>query len=154
MSATVTWSFEGSPLCSWESLLGQGSVSLNDLHPLLSHWSDHQSYNNQWVDLQSSPSCSSWDLVSSLSCWIVNLICVIHALKICRMVVNVTYYDLRTYNVKSFYVGMICNVISEVCHSEVCGCVLCGLSEIVVSCFYDGCIYPGFCDLEWLLCQS
>ena len=65
MSATVTWSFQGSPPCSWESLLGQGSISLKDLIPLPSHWSDHQSCNNLCVDLQSSPSCSSWDVAFS-----------------------------------------------------------------------------------------
>ena len=104
MSATVTWSSKGSPPCLWESLLGEGSISLNDLCPLLSHWSDHWGCNNQWVDLPSSPSCSSWDVVFLLSCWIVNLIYMIHALKICRMVVNVTYCDLWTDNLKSFHV--------------------------------------------------
>ena len=39
ISATVTWLFEGSPPCSWESLLGDGSISLKHLIPLPSHWS-------------------------------------------------------------------------------------------------------------------
>ena len=46
MSATLTWSVEGSPFCSWESLLGEDSISLKDLIPLLSHWSEHQSCKN------------------------------------------------------------------------------------------------------------
>ena len=37
MSATVTWSFEGSPPCSWESILGESSISLNNPSALLSH---------------------------------------------------------------------------------------------------------------------
>ena len=45
----------------------------------------------------------------------------IHALKTYRMVVSVTYYDLRINSLKTFCVKMICNVISEVCHGEVCG---------------------------------
>ena len=59
MSTNVTWSFGCSPLCSWELLLGKGSISLKDLGPLPSHWSDHWCLSNQCVDLQSSPSCSS-----------------------------------------------------------------------------------------------
>ena len=125
MSATVTWSIGGSLPCSWQSLLGEGFISLKDLSPLPSHWSDHQTYNNQCVDLQSSPSCSSWDVVFFLPCWIVNLIYTNHALKICRMAVNVTYYDLWTDNPKSFYVWMICDVTDVECHGTVC--VLCPL---------------------------
>ena len=75
MSATVTWLFEGSPPCSWESLFGEGSISLKDLSPLPRHWSGHQSCNNQCVDLQSSPSCSSRDVAFFSSCWSMNLIC-------------------------------------------------------------------------------
>ena len=37
LSATVTGSCVVNPPCSWESLLGEGSFSLNDLSPLLSH---------------------------------------------------------------------------------------------------------------------
>ena len=59
MSATVTWSYVGSPPCSWESLLGEVPVSLNDWISLLNHWSDHLSYNSPCVDPQFSPSCSS-----------------------------------------------------------------------------------------------
>ena len=124
MSATVAWSFEVSPPCSLESLLGQSSISLNDLSPLLSHWSDHWNCNNQWLALQSSPLCSSWDVVFLFSCWIVNLIYVVHALRICRIVMNVTYCDLWINNLKSFYVWMICNVVYVVYHSEVDGCGL------------------------------
>ena len=142
MSATVTWSFEGSPLCSWESLLGEGSISLKDLSPLLSYWSDHQNCSNQCVDLQSSLSCSSWEMVYFLSCWNLNLNGEIHVLNIYRMVMNVIYCNLIINNMKSFNVGMICNVPSVECHSEVCGCVLCGLNEVIMNCFCDGYIYP------------
>ena len=137
------WTIHDEYHCSWESLLGKGSTSLNDLSSLLSHWSDHQSCNNQWVDLQSSPLCSSWDVVFLLSCWIVNLIYVIHALKICRMVVNVTYCNLWINNLKSFYVWMICNVNDVVCHGEVNGCGLYRWSEIIMSCSCGGCICPS-----------
>ena len=139
MSATVTWLFEGSPPCSWKSLHEEGSVSLRDWIPLPSHWS----CNSPCVDPLSSPSCSSWDVVFTLSCWIVNLIDVIHVLKTYRMVVNVTYYDLGIGNHKNFYIQKICDVIGEVCHGEACGRVLCGLSEIIISCFCDSCIYLG-----------
>ena len=69
MSATVTWSLEGSPPCSWESLLEESSTSLKNLIPILSHWSDHLSCSNQCVSLLSSPSCSSWGVAFFLSCW-------------------------------------------------------------------------------------
>ena len=143
MSATVTWLFEGSPPCSWESLLGEGSISLKDLIPLLSHRSDHRSYNNQCAGLPSSPSCSFWDVVFFSSCWTMNLICMIHALKIGRMVMSVTYCNLGIDNLKSFNVWMICNVTIVVCYGEVCGYVLCGLSEIIMSWSCGGCIYAG-----------
>ena len=132
MSSTVTWLFEGSLPCSWKALFGKGSISLKEWIPVPSHRSDHQSCNSPCVDPLSSPSCSSWDVVFALSCWIVNLIDMIHVLKTYRIDMNVTYYDLGINNWKSFYIGMICDVISEVCHDKVCGCVLCGLSEIVV----------------------
>ena len=134
MSAPVTWLLEASPPCSWESLLGEDSISLNDLSPLLSHWSNHQSCNNQCVDLHSSPSCSSCDAVFFLSCWNMNLIGRIHVLRIYRMVMNVIYYNLRIDNLKNFNGGMICNVTGVACHSKVCSCILCGLSEIGKNC--------------------
>ena len=143
ISATVTWSPEGSPSCSWESLLGEGSASLKDLIPLLSYWSDHLSCNNQSACFLSSPSCSSWGVAFFLSYWNMNLICMIHALRISGMVMSVTYYNLRIDNLRSCNVQMICAAIGVVCLSEVCGCVLCGLSEFVVSCSCGGCIYPG-----------
>ena len=87
-----------------------------------------------------------------LSCWSVNLICAIHALRICRMFVNVTYCDLWINNLRSLDVGMICDVIGVVCHGEVCGCILCELREIIVNCSYGSCIYPC-CNPEWPLCE-
>ena len=140
-SVTVTWSLEGSPPCSWESLLEEGSTSLKNLIPLLSHVSDHLSCSNQCAGLLSAPSCSSWG-VAFLSCWIMNLICMIHTLKISRMIMSVAYCDLSIDNLKSCDVWIICDVTGVVCHVKVCGCVLCGLSEIVMSCFCGGCVYP------------
>ena len=125
-----------------ESLLGEGSISLKDLSPLPSHWSDHQSCNNPCVDLQPLPSCS-WAVAFFSSCWSMNLICEVHALRICRMVMNVTYCDLKIDNLKIFDVGMICDVIGTVCHGKVCGCVFCGLREIIMSCSCGGRICPG-----------
>ena len=67
-SATVTWLCVCSPPCVWESLLGKGSVNLNGHIPLLSHWSVHQNCNSLCVDLQFSPSGSSWDVVCLMIC--------------------------------------------------------------------------------------
>ena len=36
-------------------------------------------------------------------------------------------------NLRSFNVGMICNVTGAVCHGKVCGCALCWLSEIIIA---------------------
>ena len=143
MSATVTWLLEGNPPCSWELLLGKGSISLKDLIAPVSHWSHHLSCSNQCAVLLSSPSCSSWDMAFWSSCWSMNLICMSHVLKIGRMVVSVTYCNLGINNPKSCDVWTIWDVTSVVCHGEVCGCILCGLSEIIVSCFCGGCIYLG-----------
>ena len=141
MSATITWSFEGSSPCSWKSLLGEGSISLKDLSLLLNQWSDHWSCYNQCVDLQSSPSCSSLDVVFFVSCWNMNLIGEIHDLKIYRMVMNVIYCNLGINNLKSFDVGMIHDVTGVECHGKVCGYILCWLSEIIIKCFCGSCIY-------------
>ena len=143
ISATVTWSLEDSLPCSWESLLGETSISLKDLIPLPSHWSDHHCCSNQCTGLLSSPSCSSWDVAFLSFCWSMNLICMSHALKIGRIVVSVTYCDLRINNLKSCNVWMIYNVTDVVCHGKVCGCVLFGLGEIIMSYFCSGCIYLG-----------
>ena len=142
MSATITWSPEGSPSCSWESPLGEGSISLMDLIPLSSHLSDHLSCNNQCVGLLSSPLCFFLGVAFFVSCWSVNLISMIHALKISRVVVSVTYSNLGISNLKSCDVRRVGNMTSAVCHGKVCGCVLCGLSEIMMSCFCGGCVYP------------
>ena len=142
MSATVTWSLEGSILCSLESLLGEGSTSFKTLIPLLSQWSDHRSCSSQFVGLLSSPSCPSWSVTFSLSCWSMNLICVSHTLKISRMVMSVTYYNLRINTLKSCSVQVICNVTNVVCHGGICGCVLGVLSEIIMSCFCGGFVCP------------
>ena len=142
-SATVTWLLEHSPPCSWESPLGEGSISLKNLILLLSHWSNHLSCSNQCVGPLSSSSCSLWGVAFLSSCWSMNLICVIHALKISGMVMSVTYCNLGIYDPKSCNVWMICNVTSEECHAKVCGCVLCRMSEIIIGCFCGGCVFPG-----------
>ena len=59
ISATVAWLCVDSPPCSWESLFGEGIVSLNGQIPLLRHQSVHQSCNSLCVDVQFSPSGSS-----------------------------------------------------------------------------------------------
>ena len=75
--------------------LWEGSISSKNLIPLLSHRSDHQSCNNQCVGLLSSPSCSSWDVAS------VHILLECESdlhdscLKIGRMVLSVTYCNLR-----------------------------------------------------------
>ena len=143
MSATVNWSLEGSPPCSLESLLAEGSISLKNLIPRPSCWRDHMSCNNQFAGLLSSPSCSSWAVAFFMSCLIMNLICVIHALKIGRRVMSVTYYDLGIDNLRSCNVWVMCDVTGAVCHGKVCDHVLCGLGKIILSYFYGGCIYPS-----------
>ena len=70
-----------------------------------------------------------------------NVIYVIHALKISRIIVSVTYCDLRIDNLKSCNVWTSCNVTGVVCHSDFCGSVLCGLSDSVMSHFCGGCTY-------------
>ena len=122
MSATVTWSCVGSPPCSWESLLGEGSVSLNDWIPILNQWSGHWSCNSLCVDLQSSPSCSSWGVGLFVICWSVNLFYISPALKVSRMVVNVTYCNLWIDELKYFCVWIICNEVNVVNHGKVNGC--------------------------------
>ena len=133
-SATVTWTLEGSPPCSWESLLGEDSTSLKTLIPLLSCWSDHLSCSSQFVGLISSPLSPSWTM---------SLACRIHALKISRMVTSVTFYDLWFDSPKTCNVRMICNMTDPVCHGGVCSCVLCMLSEIIVSYFCGSCVCPS-----------
>ena len=103
ISTIVTWSHAGSPPCLWESLLGEGSFSLYDWLPLLSHWNVHQSCNSLHMDLQFSPSGSSWGEVCLMICWNVNLIHASLALKICRMVVSMIYYNLWSGKLKNSY---------------------------------------------------
>ena len=110
MSATVTCLLEGGHPCSWKSLLGEGSVSLTDQIPPLSHWSDNWSCNSQCVDPQSLLLCSSWGVVFLIICWSVDLIYMSLALKIGRMVMNVTYCYLWIDNLKSFYIWTMCIV--------------------------------------------
>ena len=140
MCATVTWPCVGSPPCSWESLLGEGSVSLNDWIPLLNHWSGHKSCvsgcGSSIFILMSFMGC-----VFFVICWSVNLIYASPALKIGRMVVNMTYCDLWIDKQKNFCVWMICNEVDVAYHGEVNGNGLYGWSVIVMSCSCDGCIY-------------
>ena len=153
MSVTITWLLEGSPPCSWESLLGEGPTSLKTLIPLLNHWRDHLTCSSQFVGLLSSPSCPLSSVAFFLSCWSMRLICVIHTLKIGRMVWSATYYDLGINIPKSCNVRMICNVTDVVCHGMTCDCILCVLSGVTLNCFCSGCLCPIFVtlsDLWWL----
>ena len=143
MSATVTCLLEGCPPCSWKSLLGEDSVSLNDQIPPLSHWSDHWSCNSQFVNLQSSLSCSSWGVFFLVICCSGNLIYVTPVFKIGRMVMKVTYCNLWIDNMKSFYVWMICNVVDVLCCGKINCCGLYRGSMIIVGCSYGGCVYTS-----------
>ena len=67
---------------------------------------------------------------NTMCCW---CIWMIHALRICGMVMSVTNCNIWINNTKSFYVWMVWNVTSVVSCGEVYGCGLCGLSEIIVS---------------------
>ena len=137
MSATVTCFFEGCPPCWWEPLLGEGLVSLRDWIPPLSHWSDHQSCNNPCVEPQSSPSCSSWGVVVTLSCWTVILTDVVHVLKTCRLIVSVTYYDVGSEGL-SWWGLWLCPLWVEWDCQELLLWWLC---------------LCWCCNLEWLLCE-
>ena len=69
MSATMIGSYVPSPPSSWESLLGEGIFSLNEMSPSLSHYSSHQSYSNLHFVLLSSLWYSACDVVCVLIYW-------------------------------------------------------------------------------------
>ena len=141
ISATVIGSCVVSPPCSWESLLGEGSFSLNDLSPLLSHYSGHQSYSNLYVALLSSLWCSSCDVVCFLINWSVSVTYVSFIMRFCMMDVNVTgFYPWS--GMMSFCVWMICTVAYVECHGEVDGCNSCMWSSSGVSYSCDIGDYP------------
>ena len=148
ISATVNWSCVGSLPCSWESLLGEGSFSLNDLLPLLSHWNVHHSCNSPCVDLQFSPSGSSWGEVCLVICWNVNVTCASLTLKICRMVMSVIYCGLWSGKLRNSYVWMICGEVGVVCHGGINGCNLYMWGVSVMSYSWSGCQLSWCCDLE------
>ena len=83
-------------------------------------------------------------------CWNVNLIYVSLALKIFRMVMSMISCNLWSGKLKNFYVLMIYNVVSVVCHERIDGCNLCRWSMSVMSCSCGGCMYPSFVTLSSL----
>ena len=148
ISATVTWSHVGSSLCSWESLLGEGSVILNDQIPLLSHWIVHQSFNSLCVDLRFPP-LGSLGVVCLMICWNVNLIYASLTLMIYRMLMSMIYCNLQSGKLKNFYLWMICHEVNVVC-GVIDGCSLYRWSVSVVSCSCGGCNYPNDVTLSSL----
>ena len=109
------------PPCSWESLLGEDSFSLNDLSPLLSCLNGHQNCNTPCVDLLFSPWCSSCDVVCFLTCWSVSVTYVNLILRICRMDVNMSNFGLWSGMMRSFCVWMICIEVNVVCNDGIYG---------------------------------
>ena len=142
INATLTCSCVGIPPCSWESLLGEGSFSLNDWTPLLSHWNIYQSCNSPCVDLLFSLLGFSLGVVCLMICCNVNVTCANLILKICRMDVNVIYYDPWIGKLKNFYVWMFCNEVGVVCHGGIDGCNLYMWSLSMVRYSWGGCNYP------------
>ena len=57
-------------------------------------------------------------------CWSVNVTYANLTFRHCRMDVNMIYYNLWSGKLENFYVWMICNEVSMVCHSRIEGCNL------------------------------
>ena len=138
MSAIVTCLFEGSPPCSWGSLLGEGSTSLKTLIPLLSQWNDHLNCINLMVVLLSGPLYSSLDGTFSFSsrnmipnCMI--LFGVNYTSMIGKVVVSAIYCDPESDNLMSCGVWRICGVTGVECHGGSCSSVLSVLNGIILS---------------------
>ena len=142
MSATVTGSCVVSFPCSWESLLGEGLFSLNDLSLLLSHWSGHQNFNSPYVDLLFSLWCSSCDVVCILICWSASVTYVNLILWICRMDVNVSDFSLWSDMMRNFSAWMICSGIEVVSQGGINGynCYLWNVYIVTYS--WGGSNYP------------
>ena len=146
MSAIVTCLFEGSPLCSWGALLGEGSTSLMTPILLLWQWDYHLSCIILMVYLLSGPSYSSLGGTFGIHGWNMILNCVIlfgvnYTWMIGRVVVSVIYCDPESGSLMTCGVWRICSVASVVCYGGTCGCDLSVLNRIILSCFYGSCAY-------------
>ena len=153
INATVTYSCIGSPPCSWESLRGEGSFSLNDLLPLLSHWNSHYNCNSPCVDFLFSLADSSSCVGGLMTCWSMSVIYAKLALRICRLDVNVIYYDLWSGRLRNFYVWMIFNEFGVLCCGRINDHNLYMWNVSIMSYSWGGCDYPYV--MTWSsLCMS
>ena len=75
------------------------------------------------------------------------------ALKICRMNVNMIYYDCWSGKLKNSYVWMICNGVGVVCHSGIYGCNL-YVEHEHYELLLEWLQLSLCCDLEWPLYES
>ena len=147
MSAIVTCFFEGRPLCSWGSLLGEDSTSLKTLILVLSQWNDHLNCSYLMVVLLSGPSYSSSDGTFSISGWSMIPNCMIlsgvnYTLMTIKVVVSAIYCNPESSTLMRCGVLRICGVTSVVCHGRTCDCVLNVLIGFILSCFYGDCACP------------
>ena len=141
INATVACSCVGGPVCSWESLLGEGSFSLNDLSPLLSHWNVHQCCNSLGVDLLFSLSgflgvwFASW--FAGMWMWSVQVLP-------WDFVGWAWMQSTMISGVVSWRTSMSgCSVMRLMwCHSRINGCNLYMWSMSIVSYSLAGCDYP------------
>ena len=154
MSATVTGPCVVSPPCSWGSLLVEGSFSLNDLSPLLSHWNGYQNSNSPYVDLLFSLWCSCCDVVCFMICWSVSVTYANVILRICRMDMNVIDFNLWSGMMRTFWVQMICSGVNVVCHSGIDGYNPCMWNLSIVSYSLGGGNYPYAMTRNGLLYES
>ena len=159
MSAIVTCLFEGSPPCSWGSLLGEGSTNLKTLILLLSQWNHHLNCSIPTVGLLSGPSYSSLGGTFSFPGWNVILNCVIllgvnYTLTIDRLIMTVIYCDPESSNLMRCGVWNICSVTGVVCHGMTCCCVLRVLNGVVLSSCGCWLCLSHCCDWEQPLCKS
>ena len=142
MRVTVTGSCLVSPPCSWESLLGEASFSLNDLSPLLSHWNGHQNCNSPCVDPLFSLWCSSYDVVCFVICWSARVTYVSLIMRLCKMDVSMIDFDLWSGTMRNLCVLMICSGVDVVCWNRIDGYNPCMWNLCVVSYFWGGGNYP------------
>ena len=128
MSAIVTCLFEGSPPCSWGSLLRGGSSSLKTPIPNCSIL---------MVVLLSGPSYSSLEGTFSFLVWLWSwtawsFFCVNYTSRISRLVVSVIYCNPESHSLMSCAVWRICSVVGVMCHGGTCGCVLGVLNGVIL----------------------
>ena len=138
MGAIVTGLFEGSPPCSWGSLLGEGSISLKTTILLLSQWNDNMNCSNLMVALLSGPLDSSLDGIFGFPGWsmILNYIIsfgVNYVLMIGTVVMSVIYCDPESGSMMSCSVLRICGTTGVVCYGMICNCDPSVLNGIILS---------------------